>query len=190
MRVADGVLRAVVRSGVLMSLSRTLAWGVVLAGGMALPVRADDAVLYLGETDPRPLEVDGGPAASLPMIRFTIGALDEAGSRRVTVHELRSLGEPLPEVADAVVVIDLTPALSSPAHGLIRLAVVMQAAERWATTFDIVPLDDDGRVRVVATGSELRSDGLTPGSFGRELSGWFLVYPEEPAASEQLQGPR
>lgn len=185
MRVAAGVLRTGVRSGVLTRLVAGLACGGVLAAAIAVAARADEMVLYLGETDPRPLEVDGRPADSLPMIRFEIGALDATGARRVTVHELRALEQPLSEVAGASAVTDSRAGLRSPSPGLIRLALTLQAAERWDTSFDLVPRDDDGRVSVVARGSEVRSDGLAPRTFRHELSGWFLAYPEEKATSDR-----
>jgi hypothetical protein len=55
----------------------------------------------------------------------------------------------------------------------------------------------DGRVAVVATGRERRSDGTPPATFRRELKGWFLIYPgdtppvePDPAKQRGAFGPR
>jgi hypothetical protein len=168
----------VVRSGVLTVAATRLASALVLAVAVAPRAAADDAVLYLGETDPRPLEKDGRPATSLPMIRFVIGAPAGSGARVVAMPELSALDTALPELGDAALASDSVPVLSSPSPGLIRLSLDLQGAKRWRTSFDLMPLDDDGRVRVIGAGREARVDGTTGVEFRRELSGWFLVYPD------------
>jgi hypothetical protein len=112
------------------------------------------------------------------MIRFAIGALDETGSRAVAVREVSGLGAQVPEVGDAGVAADSAPLLSAPSPGLIRLSVDLQGTKRWGTSFDLAPLDEDGRVQVIASGREASADETAGAEFRREFAGWFLVYPD------------
>lgn len=166
---------------------------------LAQSARAEEAVLYLVETDPRPLEIDGRPAAVLPLLRFELGQRDPGGAIRLVAREINGIGGSIPELSAAGVAADPGPSFRSPSPELYQVLATFQGAKRWDVTFDLTPdlVAQDGRVGVVATGREHRSDGAARAEFRRELKGWFLIYPgdtqpvePDPAKQRGAFGPR